>query len=143
MAFAFPASVHSTEPESLFLDDEESYMTREHLAYFRDKLLRFQEQLDRKLSELTHELQKSEAAANELMDRAENDRYRSHLAEECLRCRRLIEASEAALVRIHDGSFGYCVETGEEIGLRRLEAVPYAALCVQAQERLERGITLS
>lgn len=143
MAFAVPANDHPGETDFFFPDTDEPYMTPEHLDYFRDKLLRFQEQLDRKLTELTRELQKSEAAANELMDRAENDRYRGHLAEECLRCRRLMEASEAALGRIHDGSFGYCVETGEEIGLRRLEAVPHAALCVQAQERLERGITLS
>lgn len=122
-------------------ESEEPYMTPAHLEYFREKLLDFKERLYQKLSELTRELQHGEEAANELLDRAENDRFRSNVAEECIRYRRLVEASDAALVRIADGSFGYCMETGEEIGLRRLEAVPYAALCVQAQERLERGIS--
>lgn len=122
-------------------ESEEPYMTPAHLEYFREKLLDLKGRLHRKLSELTRELQHGEEAANELLDRAENDRFRSTVAEECIRCRRLVEASDAALVRIADGSFGYCMETGEEIGLRRLEVVPYAALCVQAQERLERGIS--
>jgi DnaK suppressor protein len=122
-------------------ESEEPYMAPAHLEYFREKLLDLKERLYRKLSELTRELQHGEEAANELLDRAQNDRFRSTVAEECIRYRRLVEASDAALVRIADGSFGYCMETGEEIGLRRLEAVPYAALCVQAQERLERGIS--
>lgn len=132
MAFAHPD--HSEFSET------EPYMTPQHLDYFRTKLMDFREQVHRRLSELTREMQREEANPNEFLDRAENDRFRGHLAEECIRCRRMLEASEAALIRIGDGYFGYCMETGEEIGLRRLETVPYATLCVQAQERLERGI---
>ena len=51
--------------------------------------------------------------------------------------RKLLRKIDAALQRIDDGSYGYCAETGEEIGLRRLEARPVATLCVEAQERRE------
>jgi DnaK suppressor protein len=51
--------------------------------------------------------------------------------------RKLLKKIESALARIDDGSYGYCEETGEEIGLRRLEARPVATLCVEAQERRE------
>src|SRR6202011_603974 len=52
--------------------------------------------------------------------------------------RKLIRKIDSALSRIDDGSYGYCVETGEEIGIRRVEARPVATLCVEAQERRER-----
>jgi len=52
--------------------------------------------------------------------------------------RKLIRKIEEALNRIEDGSYGYCIETGEEIGIKRLEARPVATLCVEAQERRER-----
>lgn len=51
--------------------------------------------------------------------------------------RKLLRKIDAALQRIEDGTYGYCAETGEEIGLRRLEARPVATLCVEAQERRE------
>ena len=52
--------------------------------------------------------------------------------------RKLIRKIEEALSRIEDGSYGYCVETGEPIGVKRLEARPVATLCIEAQERRER-----
>ena len=54
------------------------------------------------------------------------------------RCRKLIRKIEAALKRIEDGTYGYCEETGEPIGLKRLEARPIATLCIAAQERHEK-----
>ena len=134
MAFAHPARFPFPANES------EPYMTPEQLAYFREKLLDFRQGLNRKLLESTRALQRNDERANEIVDQAENDRFRNRLAEECIRCRRLLEANEAALIRIADGSYGYCAETGEEIGIPRLQAVPHAALCIHAQERLERGL---
>ena len=52
--------------------------------------------------------------------------------------RKLIRKIDEALSRIEDGSYGYCVETGEPIGVKRLEARPVATLCIEAQERRER-----
>ena len=52
--------------------------------------------------------------------------------------RKLIRKIDEAIKRIEDGTYGYCVETGEEIGIKRLEARPVATLCVEAQERRER-----
>jgi DnaK suppressor protein len=51
--------------------------------------------------------------------------------------RKLLKKIDSALARIDDGNYGYCEETGDEIGLRRLEARPVATLCVEAQERRE------
>jgi len=71
-------------------------------------------------------------------DRASLESSRNALLRIRDRERKLITKIDDALKRIEDGSYGYCLETGEEIGIKRLEARPVATLSIEAQERRER-----
>jgi DnaK suppressor protein len=106
--------------------------------YFRQKLLRWREELLRESTEtLTHLLEESLQEAD-LADRASAETDRAIELRTRDRERKLIGKIDAALQRIADGSYGYCEETDEPIGLKRLEARPIATLSLEAQERHER-----
>jgi len=75
-----------------------------------------------------------------LCDRSDDSVFRDRKLQDCEHYRNLINQNESALRRIEDGTFGYCRITGEEIGLKRLEALPHALLSMDAQEMLERGV---
>ena len=116
----------------------EMYMGREQLEHFRSILSNWKrdlmEEVDRTMSHMKDE------AANP-PDPNDRATLESEFALELRtrdRERKLIRKIEEALSRIEDGSYGYCVETGEPIGVKRLEARPVATLCIEAQERRER-----
>jgi len=116
----------------------ELYMGRDQLDHFRGILSSWKrdlmEEVDRTMSHMKDE------AANP-PDPNDRATLESEFALELRtrdRERKLIRKIEEALSRIEDGSYGYCVETGEPIGVKRLEARPVATLCIEAQERRER-----
>ena len=116
----------------------EMYMGREQLEHFRTILNSWKrdlmEEVDRTMSHMKDE------AANP-PDPNDRATLESEFALELRtrdRERKLIRKIEEALSRIEDGSYGYCNETGEPIGVKRLEARPVATLCLEAQERRER-----
>jgi DnaK suppressor protein len=116
----------------------EQYMGREQLDHFRGILSSWKrdlmEEVDRTMSHMKDE------AANP-PDPNDRATLESEFALELRtrdRERKLIRKIEEALSRIEDGSYGYCIETGEPIGVKRLEARPVATLCIEAQERRER-----
>jgi DnaK suppressor protein len=106
--------------------------------YFRQKLLRWRSELLQESSETLLNLQNETVPEADLTDRAatETDRFTELRTRD--RERKLIGKIDAAMRRIDDGSYGYCEETGEPIGVRRLEARPIATLSLEAQERHER-----
>ena len=106
--------------------------------YFRQKLLRWRSALLQESSETLISLQNETVPEADLTDRAatETDRFTELRTRD--RERKLIGKIDSALRRIDDGSYGYCEETGEPIGVRRLEARPIATLSLEAQERHER-----
>jgi DnaK suppressor protein len=116
----------------------EQYMSKEQLAHFQQILLNWKrdlmEEVDRTVSHMKDE------AANfpDPNDRATQEEEFSLELRTRDRERKLIRKIEEALKRIEDGSYGYCLETGEEIGIKRLEARPVATLSIEAQERRER-----
>jgi DnaK suppressor protein len=116
----------------------EQYMSKEQLAHFQQILLSWKrdlmEEVDRTVSHMKDE------AANfpDPNDRATQEEEFSLELRTRDRERKLIRKIEEALKRIEDGSYGYCLETGEEIGIKRLEARPVATLSIEAQERRER-----
>jgi DnaK suppressor protein len=116
----------------------EQYMNKEQLEHFRQILLSWKrdlmEEVDRTVSHMKDE------AANfpDPNDRATQEEEFSLELRTRDRERKLIRKIEEALKRIEDGSYGYCLETGEEIGIKRLEARPVATLSIEAQERRER-----
>jgi DnaK suppressor protein len=116
----------------------ELYMSKEQLEHFRSILNGWKrdlmEEVDRTVSHMKDE------AANfpDPNDRATQEEEFSLELRTRDRERKLIRKIDDALKRIEDGSYGYCLETGEEIGIKRLEARPVATLSIEAQERRER-----
>ena len=118
--------------------DTEEFMNERQLAYFRQKLLRWKDDILRESRETVSHLQKETENHADVADRASSETDRSLELRTRDRQRKLISKIDDALRRIEDGSYGYCEETGEPITLARLEARPIATLSLEAQERHER-----
>jgi DnaK suppressor protein len=118
--------------------DKEPFMNARHLEYFRRKLLAWRVELLKESEETLESLQEGGLQEPDLADRASAEMERALELRTRDRARKLISKIDAALHRIEDGSYGFCEETGEPIGLKRLEARPIATLSVEAQERHER-----
>lgn len=117
--------------------DNEEYMGPKQLAYFKEKLLSWrQELLDESMDTLAH-LKEENWQESDVNDRASVEADASLELRTRNRYRKLIDKIDAALRRIEKGTYGYCEETGEEIGVKRLEARPIATLSIEAQERHE------
>lgn len=107
--------------------------------YFRLKLLRWQAELLRESNETLVSLQVDGGMQEpDLADRASAETDRALELRTRDRERKLLSKIEAALQRIEDDSYGYCEDTGDPIGVKRLEARPIATLSLEAQERHER-----
>jgi DnaK suppressor protein len=118
--------------------EDEPFMNETHRAYFRNKLLTWKEEIIRQTRETLAGLHEDSTQHADLADRATSETDRNLELRARDRQRKLISKIDAALARIEDGTYGYCEETGEPIGLRRLDARPIATLSVEAQERHER-----
>jgi len=118
--------------------DDEPFMSNRQLAYFRNKLLAWKEDILRESRETISNLQTDTENHPDLADRATSESDRALELRTRDRQRKLISKIDSALRRIEDGSYGYCEETGEPIGLARLDARPIATLSLEAQERHER-----
>ena len=107
--------------------------------YFHLKLVDWRNELLKESSQTIANLQKEENTAKpDITDRASEEIERSFELRTRDRERKLISKIDAALRRIDDGSYGYCDETGEPIGIKRLEARPVATLSLEAQEMHEK-----
>ncbi len=118
--------------------DDEPFMNELHRAYFRKRLLEWKEDILRQTRETLAILHEDSTQHADLADRATSETDRATELRTRDRLRKLISKIDAALGRIEDGSYGYCEDTGEPIGLKRLDARPIATLSVEAQERHER-----
>ena len=118
--------------------ESEPFMNERHKMYFRAKLLSWKEEIVRQNRETLHVLHEDSSQHADIADRATSETDRALELRARDRQRKLINKIDAAIARIEDGSYGYCEETGEPIGLRRLEARPIATLSLEAQERHER-----
>ncbi len=123
---------------------KEAYMSPKQLEYFRLKLLNWREELIEESRETINHLQQEVRDVGDEAERATRETENSLELRTRDRYRKLINKINKALVRIdkalnriEEGEYGYCEETGEEIGLERLEARPIATLCLDAQERWE------
>jgi len=118
--------------------DDEPFMNERQLNYFKQKLLDWKDDILRESRETVTHLQKETENHPDLADRASSETDRALELRTRDRQRKLISKIDEALRRIEDESYGYCEETGEPIGLARLEARPIATLSLEAQERHER-----
>ena len=115
------------------------FMNSKMKEYFRLKLINWKKDLLKESSQTLKKLQKEENSPKpDLTDRATEEIERSFELRTRDRERKLIIKIDGALKRIDDGSYGYCEETGEAIGIKRLEARPIATLSIEAQEIHEK-----
>ncbi|APT59148.1 RNA polymerase-binding protein DksA [Roseomonas gilardii subsp. gilardii] len=118
--------------------ESEPFMNPQQLQYFRQKLLRWRQDLLREAGETLSSMGQGGIIEADLTDRASVETDRALELRTRDRARKLISKIDMALERIENGTYGYCEETGEPIGLKRLEARPIATLSIEAQERHER-----
>ena len=118
---------------------KEKFMNSKMKEYFRLKLIKWKNDLLKESSQTINNLQKEENSSKpDVTDRATEEIERSFELRTRDRERKLINKINQALRRIDDGSYGYCEETGEPIGIKRLEARPVATLSLEAQEMHEK-----
>lgn len=125
-------------PESYKPSDDEPFMNSRQIEYFRKRLITWRSQVLQKCDETITHLQEEPQLEADLVDCAANETDRTIELRTRDRERKIMNKIEEALRRIEDGSFGYCEETGEPIGVKRLDARPIATLSLEAQERHER-----
>ncbi|NEX95155.1 RNA polymerase-binding protein DksA [Caulobacter sp. 17J65-9] len=118
--------------------EDEPFMNERQVEYFRNKLHAWKEDILRESRETVINLQAETENHPDLVDRASSEADRALELRTRDRQRKLISKIDEALRRIEDGSYGYCEETGEPIGVARLDARPTATLSLEAQERHER-----
>ncbi|MCS5600102.1 MAG: RNA polymerase-binding protein DksA, partial [Rhodospirillales bacterium] len=116
----------------------ETFLNDLQLEYFRQKLLQWRMVLLEEVNETRTNLKETSLVEPDLGVRASVEADRSLELRTRDRARKLISKIDEALARIEDGSYGYCEETNEPIGIKRLEARPIATMSLEAQERHER-----
>ena len=118
-------------------EDNETFMNPKQLEYFKSKLISSRDQILKDCSETITDLQDNQVEADVIDAAAKEADYNLTLRARN-RDFKLLKKIDEALSRIDNGTYGYCEETGEPIGVKRLEARPIATLGIEAQERHER-----
>jgi DnaK suppressor protein len=125
-------------PVGYFPSEDEEFMNDLQREYFRQKLVKWRNELERENEDAIRSLQQEERSGNDEADRAANETDLAYELRTKERARKLIRKIDDALQRIKNGTYGYCEETGEPISLKRLDARPIAVLSIEAQERHEK-----
>lgn len=125
-------------PEDYRPSEDEPYMNPRQTEYFRRKLIRWREEILRGSDVTLRQLKEEDTRMPDASDWASAEMHRSFQLRTRDRERKLLSKIDAALRRIEDGSYGFCEESQEPIGIRRLEARPIATLSIEAQQRHER-----
>jgi DnaK suppressor protein len=118
--------------------EDEPYMNQNQREYFRRKLVSWRDEILRGSNETLRQLKEEESRVADMSDWASFETERNFQLRARDRERKLLSKIDEALRRIEEGTYGFCEETQEPIGLRRLEARPIATLSIEAQERHER-----
>ena len=118
---------------------KEKFMNAKMKEYFRQKLQNWKNELLKESSQTINNLQTDNETKPDMTDRASEEIDRTFELRTRDRERKLINKIDAALRRIQEGTYGYCEETGEPIGIKRLEARPVATLSLEAQEMHEKA----
>jgi len=118
---------------------KEKYMCAKHLAYFKQKLLDWKAELVKTNNKALYNSSLDDNSASaDIVDQASSYTEKNVEMRAINRQIKLISKIDAALKRVEDGTYGYCKETGEPIGLKRLMARPVAPLSITAQEKHEK-----
>ena len=127
-----------TLPPDYRPSEDEEFINPLQIEYFRQKLLRWRADLLREADGTLASLSQGGILEADITDRASVETDRALELRTRDRARKLIAKIDQALARVETGTYGYCEESGEPIGLKRLEARPIATLSIEAQERHER-----
>jgi DnaK suppressor protein len=121
-------------------NSKEKYMCSKHKKYFTEELIKWKKDII-KSNSLSNILNSNDdnISSSDIVDQASSYTDKSVEMKALARSRKLIEKIDAALRRLKDGTYGYCEETSEPIGLKRLIARPVATLSIEAQEKHERN----
>ena len=125
-------------PNNYKPSDKEIFMNDKQLLYFKNKLETWRESVIKDSEKTRGNLQNNSTPEADIADRASTETDRSLELRTRDRQRKLLSKIDAALIRIKEGSYGFCIETGEPISLKRLDARPIAILSIAAQERHEK-----
>ena len=118
--------------------EQEEFMNSFQVEFFRLKLMDWRDQLLAETEHTLHSLQSDSLAQPDWTDRASMETDRALELRTRDRARKLIVKIKEALTRVEDRTYGYCEETAQPIGIKRLMARPIATLSIEAQERHER-----
>ena len=118
--------------------EDEPFMNDRQLEYFRRKLINWKSELLAGSRDTIEALQDGTRNIPDVTDRASEETDRALELRTRDRARKLVGKIDAALRRIDEGEFGYCMVTGDPISLKRLDARPIATMTLEAQERHER-----
>ena len=119
---------------------KEKYMCAKHLTFFKQKLLNWKSELKKSSSEALYNSSLDDNSTSaDIVDQASSYTEKNVELRAINRQIKLISKIDAALKRIQDGTYGFCIETGEPIGLKRLMARPVATLSIAAQEKHEKN----
>ena len=127
-----------TLPPDYRPSEDEEFMNPLQVEYFRQKLFRWRSDLIREADGTLASLSEGGILEPDITDRASVETDRALELRTRDRARKLISKIDQAIGRIENGAYGYCDETGEPIGVRRLQARPIATMAIEAQERHER-----
>jgi DnaK suppressor protein len=127
-----------TLPEHYEPSEKEDYMSEMQIAYFKKKLIEWRADLLKESRETMDHLKEENWQEADIADRASLETEAGVELRTRNRYLKLISKIDSALRRIEQGEYGYCEETGEPIGLKRLQARPVATMTIEAQERHER-----
>ena len=117
--------------------NSEAYMSKEQIKHFRDILTIWKNELQEEVERTISHMQEDASNFPDPADRATQEEEFGLELRTRDRERKLLKKIIEAIQRIDNGTYGYCEETGDEIGIKRLEARPVATLCLEAQERHE------
>jgi len=120
--------------------EKEKYMCAKHLVYFKQKLIEWKKDLKKSNNEAIIQASMDDNSASaDIVDQASSYTEKNVEMRAINRQIKLIAKIDGALKKIQDGTYGYCAETGEPIGIKRLIARPVATLCIAAQEKHEKN----
>ena len=120
-------------------NSKEKYMCEKHKSFVKKKLLDWKTEITRSNNEaLYHRTLDDNSTSADIVDQASSYTEKSVEMKAINRQIKLISKIDQALKKIQDGTYGFCEETGEPIGIKRLIARPVAALCIAAQEKHEK-----
>ena len=120
-------------------NEKEKYMCAKHKAFFKKKLLAWKDEIIKSNSKILFVNEDQEISSPDVVDQAASQTEKTIEMRTINRQRKLLTKIDKAIKRINDDTYGYCEETGEPIGIKRLIARPIATLSIEAQEKHEKN----